>query len=101
MLRKIFLLLLLSPMFAFAQDQDMKVYASGAYANRPLLYVSLLTKEDVEKVIAVFGAVSISRIPSIDLEPLLMSDTRMRITTCSGYVMVFEAATCEGGEYYF
>jgi hypothetical protein len=100
MFRKLLLVLFFVPLFLLAQDQKMKVYSSGDYGNKPLLYVALLTEEDVENIIPLFAAVSKSRITSIVLEPPLLSANRLRITTCSGYIMVAENQTCEGGEFY-
>ena len=100
MFRKLLLVVLFVPLLLLAQDQEMKVYSSGDYGNRPLFYVSLLTEEDVADIILLFAAVSKNRIASIDLEPPLLSDNRLRITTCSGYIMVAESQTCEGGEFY-
>ena len=100
MFRKLLLILLFVPLLVLAQDQKMKVYSSGDYGNRPLFYVSLLAEEDVEDIILLFAAVTKIRITSIGLEPPLFSDNRLRITTCSGYIMVAENQTCEGGEFY-
>ena len=100
MFRKLLLVLWFVPLFLLAQDQKMKVYSSGDYGNSPLLYVPLLAEEEVEDIILLFAAVAKDRITSIGLEPPLLSHNRLRITTCSGYIMVNESQTCEGGEFY-
>ena len=99
MFRKLLLVLLFVPLFSLAQDKKMKVYSSGDYGTKPLFYVSLLTERDVEDILSLAAATKY-RITSIDLEPPLLSANRLRITTCSGYIMVAENQTCEGGEFY-